>query len=365
MGSPRTWLLASPHAGDNSQLHALANALGWPYEAKRLAYRNFEKFLRLLSRPTLSAVNAELSDPIAPPYPDLIIAAGRAAEAVAFWIRRHGNRDVRVVFIGTPWSSLDKFDLVLATPQYSLPNRANVMQSWLPLHAVHPMSLGSAARTWLPRLRHLPRPWIAVLVGGSSGPYVFGPSSAERLGREASQFAKCCGGSLLVSTSARTGRPASHALAAAIAVPHYFYGWTDSGKIDNPYLSFLALAQQIIVTADSVSMIAEACATGKPVLLFDIDEGKQSMRAEESRPSSSGALPPPHWRGRNLASTAFRLAMRFAPPRWSRDLRIVHGNVVAAGLASWIGEAPRLRSAAAVPPDLEQAVSRVRALFCP
>src|SRR5689334_4606378 len=31
-GTPRTWLLASPHQGDNTQLQALAEALGWPYE---------------------------------------------------------------------------------------------------------------------------------------------------------------------------------------------------------------------------------------------------------------------------------------------------------------------------------------------
>ncbi len=33
---PRVWLLASPHSGDNTQLTALADALGWPFEIKRL-----------------------------------------------------------------------------------------------------------------------------------------------------------------------------------------------------------------------------------------------------------------------------------------------------------------------------------------
>ena len=51
---PRTWILQSPHSGDNTQLRAIAGALGWPSEVKRLAYRKHEGLLRLLSLPTLA-----------------------------------------------------------------------------------------------------------------------------------------------------------------------------------------------------------------------------------------------------------------------------------------------------------------------
>jgi uncharacterized protein len=359
MDTPRTWILASPHAGDNSQLFALAEALGWPYETKRLVYRQSERFLRFLGRATLAALSRESFDKIAPPFPDLILASGRASEAIASWIRKFGNHNARLVFLGTPWGDLDGFDLVIATPQYGLARRDNVLVNSLPLHGVRPETLAAAAEIWRPRLQHLPQPRIAVLVGGSSGPYVFEQASAEKLGREASRLAGECGGTLLVSTSARTGRSASQALAAAITVPSYYYDWDSSG-CDNPYLAFLALAERIIVTADSISMIAEASATGKPVLLFDIERGKQSMRAEES---AYGSLKAPYWRGRTLGATGFRLAMRFGPPRWSRDLRIVHRQVVAAGLANWLDTAPAAQTHAPVSPDLQHAVSRVQALF--
>lgn len=359
MATPRTWILASPHAGDNSQLFALADALGWPYETKRLIYRQSERLLRFLGQATLAALSKESSGEITPPFPDLIIAAGRASEAIASWIRKFGNRDARLVFIGTPWSDLDAFDLVIATPQYAVARRANVLVNALPLHRVHPQVLATAAHTWRSRLQHLPRPWTAVMVGGSSGPYVLDRASARRLGHDVSRLARERGGALLVSTSARTGLAASQALAAAISVPAYHYDW-DNGGSDNPYLAFLALAERIVVTADSISMISEASATGKPVLLFDIETGKQSMRAEENH---AGPLPAPHWRGRTLGATAFRLAMRFGPPRWSRDLRIVHRDVVAAGRASWLGDAALAEGSAFAPPDLRHAVARVQALF--
>ena len=52
------------------------------------------------------------------------------------------------------------------------------------------------------------------------------------------------------------------ALACAIAeLPHFI--WDGSGA--NPYYAFLAAADAIVVTEDSVNMVTEAAGTGKPV----------------------------------------------------------------------------------------------------
>ncbi len=358
---PRTWILSSPHSGDNSQLMALAMTLGWPFEVKRLRYRSIETLVRLAGLPSLLGVDPASRSALAPPYPDLIIAAGRAAEAVAFWLRRHGNPALRLVYVGTPWSPLSRFDLVIATPQYRLPERPNVLHIALPLHGVDNGKLAQAATVWSTRLAHLPRPLTAVLVGGSSGPYVFTTAAGERLGAAASRLAERSGGSLLISTSARTPEAVTDAIVKAIKVPHHMHRFA-RGNGDNPFLAYLALASTIIVTADSISMISEACATSKPVLLFDIEQGRRSMRAEEQVAQATGKLPPPHWLGRDLTSTLFRLAMRFAPPRWSRDLRIVHRNVMANGHASWLDQ-PLPEVPVPMQPDLDRVAGRVRKFF--
>src|SRR5205807_2696612 len=113
----------------------------------------------------------------------------------------------------------------------------------------------------------------------------------------------------------------------------------------------------------SISMIAEACATGRPVMLFDIEEGRQAMRAEEDLPPVQGRLPPLCWRGRDLNSTFFRLALSHAPVSWSRDLRIVHRALIASGRVSWLGDAPQAPRAAPEPQDMMQAVRQIRDLF--
>ncbi|WP_161957342.1 mitochondrial fission ELM1 family protein [Aestuariivirga litoralis] len=353
-GQPRTWILQSPHSGDNTQLRAIAGRLGWPVETKKLAYRGHEGLLRLLSLPTLAGVNLAASSPLTAPWPDLVICSGRGAEAVAFWLRTR-NPQLRIVFVGTPWSDLRRFDLVITTPQYRLPQAPNVLHNLLPVHDVTPQRLAAEAERWAPKLAHLPRPVTAVLVGGSSGPYHFTPQAAARLGREASALAASDGGSLLVTTSARTGTAAEDALQAAITAPCFFHRWQPDAA-DNPFHAMLGLASRIIVTADSISMMAEAVSTVKPVLLFDIEEGPYAMRADLDVPRIGR-------RGRRLEATFFRLLINHAPPRFSRDLRVVHRQLVRSGHARWLGEPPPASAPAPLEDGLSRSVTRIRALF--
>ena len=87
---------------------------------------------------------------------------------------------------------------------------------------------------------------------------------ATDLGRRAAALAP--GGSVLVSTSRRTSPAAEAALWAAIPEPRLVHSWAAGG--DNPYFGLLALADSIVVTGDSVSMVCEACAAPAPVYIY-------------------------------------------------------------------------------------------------
>jgi mitochondrial fission protein ELM1 len=74
------------------------------------------------------------------------------------------------------------------------------------------------------------------------------------------------GGSVLATTSRRTGPEATEAIGAGLGrVLHQLYRWGEPGE--NPYTGFLALADAIVVTADSIGMLSEACATAAPVFV--------------------------------------------------------------------------------------------------
>jgi len=356
--SPRVWLLTAYRAGDNTQVLALGEALGWPFEQKRFVYVRWESLVNWPFSSTLAGVDLTRSSPLGSPWPDLVITAGRRNEPIARWIRRSADRRVRLVHVGRPWARPSRWDLIVTTPQYRVPDAPNVLQNEAPLHRVTPERLAKEAAAWLPRFGALPRPLIAVLAGGNSGPYPFDARSGWRLGRRASALARDLGGSLLVTTSARTLPETVEALIAAIDVPNYLYRWTPDAA-DNPYFGFLAAADRIVVTADSVSMMAEACATGRPVLLYDTGEGVTSMRGEGSHGAGSG------WNllDRNQRKAfIYHQTMRLGPRRLTRDIRIVQRRLVESGRVSWLGdELPK----GAPPPlrDLEHAVARVRALF--
>ncbi len=346
---PKVWLLASPHTGDNTQLIALAENLGWPFEIKTMGYKTGQTLARLSFGATLAGLTQSARAQIVGPFPDLIINAGRPTEAVALWIKKHANPNVKLVTVGTPWASLESFNLVITTPQYGLPEAGNVLHNQLPMHKIDTKKLAEAAKIWHPKLAHLPKPWTAILVGGPSGPYSFDVNAAKRLAKEANVL----GGSLLVTTSARTPPDVGLALQQQLKLPHYFHHWS-KGTVENPFFGFLSLANQFIITADSISMLSEACATGKPVLLFDIESGPYAMRDGGKKIALLG---------QNLSATAFRFAMRLGPPNWSRDLRVVHNQLIAAGRANWLGEKMPPPHQNTEAQDLMRATTRVRALF--
>ncbi|MBL8667071.1 MAG: mitochondrial fission ELM1 family protein [Rhodospirillales bacterium] len=363
--APRVWVLTGNKAGDNSQVLALAEALGWPFEIKRFVHTRFEIVPNMLLRTTVAGIDREQSSPLEAPWPDLVISAGRRNEPIARWIKKQAPEHVRLVHVGRPWSRLHHFDLIVTTPQYRLPVRPNVLHNQTPLHRVTKERLAREAARWRDRLADLPQPHIAVVVGGSSGPYSFCTRAAERLARQASDFAKQIGGSLLITTSARTPAAAIDVMEQTIDVPAHFFRWEPNAR-DNPYFAFLGLAEQIIVTGDSMSMLAEACATRKPVHIFDLGEGEGAMRpatveaAKTLRQEHEGKRP---LEGTHIRAFLYRQLMRFGPERLGRDIRIIHTYLVDSGRAVWLGDAFAADRPLPAMDCLGRAVGRVRALI--
>jgi uncharacterized protein len=339
---PRVWILMGRKAGDNAQLSALADGLGWPYEVKRIVHRRSELVTNLLFDATLLGRVAAHSSTLGPPWPDLVLSAGRRSEPIARWIRRHADRPVKLVHVGRPWRDVQAFDLVVVTPQYPIAAREDVLRNPLPMHGVTQARLAAAANQWRPRLAHLPRPWIALLVGGNSELYTLDAKTAARLAREASVLACAAGGSLLVTTSARTPAGAADALFAGIEVPAERFRWSP-GASGNPYLGFLALADAFIVTGDSISMLAEACAVGKPLHIFAPGRGSRRGSAD-------------------FAAAVRRRFQLFGLAYLRRDLRRIHDELVKLGSATFLGE-----GFAGGPPQprnhVPKTAARVRQLF--
>ena len=263
--APTVWLLHGMHAGDNAQIDAFASALGWPSRTYRLHFSPQSRrpgWLKGASQ--LGLLGSEPA--LAPPWPDLVIAAGRRSANIVRWIVKQSGGRTRSVLLGRPRAPLSAFDLVITTPQYGLPVRSNVLH--LPAPLAPPAAADEALlETWRARWAALPRPWIGLLVGGDRAPYRIDAEAARRLAAAAGALADRLGGSVLATTGPRTSPAAAEALGAALGERAFCHRYVP-GQADNPYPALLALADQFIVTGDSASMLAEAAGTGKPLAVF-------------------------------------------------------------------------------------------------
>ena len=331
-GSITVWCLLGKKAGDNTQVRALAEELDYGYEEKYIAARPWELLSHLSGGVTLAGIDRSRSGALEAPWPDIVITAGRRNEPVARWIQQQAAGRTRLVHIGRPWARLSSWNLVVTTPQYFLPQQGNIVHNSLPLNRVSANDLNSAGERLRAQLAGLPRPWVAVLMGGDSGRCVMTRSKARRLGTLARELAGAAGGSLLVTDSARTPRPAGDTLQAQLQGPHFCYRW-GSGEV-NPYRGLLALADAFVVTGESMSMLGEAADTGRPLYIFDVgDEGARWWLL----PHSYGYKPLSH-----------RLAMRIGPRRMRRDVGNIQNVLVDSGRAQWLAPEMIAQAAAAL-----------------
>ena len=364
--SPSVWALEAFRAGDNTQVLALAEALPYPVRRIKPKYRRFEALINwphlgghLLGWTRDSA--AELKQP----WPDLVITAGRRNEAAARWIQEQSGGKTKIVHLGRPWGQLTVSDLIVSPPQYQLPARDNVLEIEAPLHRVTAERLARESEIWKDKITEHARPFIAVLIGGDSGSYILDRTAGERLAEELDALAKAEGATLLITTSRRTRPDAVEGLRSRLHAPYVLYEWKEDAAA-NPYFGFLGLADSIVVTGDSVSMITEACATGKPVFLFDVGTGENSMRRTLKAWQKESAKNQRRWvlSPRRLVGKAYRKLLKYGPKRLTRDITLVHRRFIKAGAVAWLGEdKPQGRT----PPadQMPRAVERVEALLAP
>ena len=212
-------------------------------------------------------------------------------------------------------------------------------------------------------MAQLPRPWLALLVGGNSSSYILNAAVAEKLGREASRDAVKLGGSVLISTSPRTSPAAANALFKAVDAPAYRYRWRRDDP-DNPYPAFLGLADSFIVTADSASQVIEASLTGKPVRIFDWPMRPSRRYGPDvllhkllSSGSGNGDIVPKYRRISQWLENLVEIGL-IKPPR---DFRRYHEALRRHGLISGLTEGSSALTL--YDDDLQQAITAIRSLY--
>lgn len=266
ISTPSVWVLADDRPGNVTQCRGVADALGWGYEVKEIGYTAAAALPNFVLMKSFAGLTADSRANLNPPWPDVIIAAGRRTAPVARHIKSlSGGKTFLCQLMYPGDAGADEFDLIVVPKHDRMPEAPNRMQVIGAPHGVTAEKLTKAAVVFRSKFDGLPKPWIALIVGGTAKRRKFTPEMGAELGRIASKLAENVGGSLLVTTSRRTG-DAAKSLIDAIEAPSFVFQWGDEGE--NPYFGYLSLADAVVVTGDSVSMACEACATEKPVYIY-------------------------------------------------------------------------------------------------
>ncbi len=316
---PIVWALHDGKPGMASQALGLAEALNVPVVEKRLAVRAPWRHLppQLWLRPF--AALGDDGDRLAPPWPDILVGCGRSSVAPALAAKRASGGGIFWVQIQNPHFARDEIDLMVV-PAHDRADGANVFHTVGAVHRVTPERLALARTRSAFLLGDLRRPLVAVLLGGSNRAYRFTRSHAENF--VAQLVALTDQGFGLAITPSRRTEPALVALLRARLAAGKCFIWDGTG--DYPYFGLLGSADAIIATADSVSMVSEAAATGKPVHIVDLDGGSakfdrfhEAMRKARVTRPFTGAIEqwrydPPDDTARAAAEIKRRFAQRAA-----------------------------------------------------
>ena len=279
------WALFDDRMGSIGQAKGVLQELGDDYEIieKKIVYTKFAAMPNWLrGRKFLIGVNTKLSDNLkTKEYPDIVLSVSRRTAPIALWLKRRSNNKTKIVQLMLPGKyGLKDMDLVVV-PEHDRGKAEgdNIFYITGCPHRITDKTLAEAKAKWDPEFASLPRPLTTVLVGGSIKGKPFTDDNAQLLADGIAYIQNRVSGSILITSSRRTGKSAEKIIMNKIKdIPAYTYLWGE--KKENPIMGFYACADRIIVTGDSVSMTCEACGTGKPVMVFT---GKKWLTSKHLR----------------------------------------------------------------------------------
>jgi hypothetical protein len=261
------WAVSDGRAGIENQALGLAEAVARRAPAdiviKRVDLRTPWSWLPAGLVPAPRQALTLGSDDLAPRWPDIWIACGRASLPFSMGVRQWSHGRTLVVQLQDPRINPREFDLVVP-PHHDDLEGTNVFPIVGACHRVTPERIAREAREYPQDLSAFPPPAVAVLIGGKSKRQDISPETARRISRELSAL----DGSLMVTLSRRTSARARAVFARELRPFTRLY---HDGDGANPYFAMLGAADVILVTADSANMAVEAAATGKPVLIVGVD----------------------------------------------------------------------------------------------
>lgn len=282
---PKIWVISDGTMGMLAQSLALVQAMEMDFHDVRIFASPIYRLFPQLGAMPLMPISPRRSDrKLGPPWPEIVITCGKRMAGAALAIKRLNGGKTKLVHIQDPRIDPSYFDVMVVPEHDDLAHQghAHVISSRGALNRLTHQQIKKQAKDVKRGLRKTAQPITAVMIGGHNRRYKASAGDFKRLAGELRQFAKQNNRFLYLVSSRRTPKAGIAALREGLADwPHQI--WDGDG--DNPYPGILGLADDVIVTSDSVNMTCEACFTGLPVYIANLREetGRIALFHEQMR----------------------------------------------------------------------------------
>jgi mitochondrial fission protein ELM1 len=279
--------MSDGRAGNEVQSRGVFDALGIEYRVLPAEPKGIWRLLGARAPVNPAEGFGRSQSPYHPPWPDFAIATGRLTTPYIRKLKQVAGMSTYTIILLDPKVSTKSADLFWV-PEHDSLRGANVITTLTSPHSFSQRRLTELRARAPDNIGDLPQPRVAVMLGGPNGDYRYTAAAIERL-RGSLQSLAALGAGLMITPSRRTPVEVAEAVANAARGAEARI-WDGAGE--NPYPSFLAHADALIVPADSVNMTGEACATGRPVYVFQPEGGSPKFSRFHAALTRYGATKP-------------------------------------------------------------------------
>ena len=267
-------LLTQGMHGMISQVEGLAKALEIDFTHHTVELNNFWKLIP----PKVTPISQSVYKKIDHDNFDIIISCGRKSVIPSIYLKNSSNKKIFNIHIQDPKVDLKHFDFIVA-PEHDAMKGQNVISTRGAIHYLTENEINENKDYLNSFIKKDERVIWTLIMGGPTKYYDYSSKNINNIFKKINELSKIYNFQLVVIPSMRT--PTN-----IIQYANDYFGDDHTVIMDidkKAYLSALAIAQNIIVTCDSSSMISEAALTGKPIYIASILPKKKDKRFQRFR----------------------------------------------------------------------------------
>jgi len=270
MGKLKALLLTQGMHGMISQVEGMAKALNAEYRHKIVRLSFPWNLIPAKFTPVSAVILKDKIHITEEETPDLVISCGRKSVVPSILLKKK-NPKIFTIHVQDPKVSLNNFDAIIA-PEHDDLNGNNVFSSKGAIHYITEEEIEKAKPYLVKKINSTKI--ISLILGGPNKYYSFNDKQLIEIFNKIKSHFVSVGYKVIIIPSMRTPKSSIELAKKEMDSCGYVVSSVDK----QAYLSAYALANYVVVTCDSTSMISEAATSGKPIFVAHMSAKKNNYR---------------------------------------------------------------------------------------